>query len=426
MTPFEYLPAFVRAFFGLAALLVCLADIAVTVLAAVKKRYKVIVFAVVLFAPVYFIWQVIFDLTLPGDEVSARAVSHALGGLPWISWLSTLLLAAIASGLLLRYVIKYDKSFITPGAIKLFLDKMPCGICCWLDNGKVLFSNICMNDLCVALTGEPLLNGYVFLDFVKDGIHKVDGKVWRFSCRDFASGGETLHEMIASDITTEYAKTASLERDKSELSRINRELNEYTLNIDETVRMQEILQAKVNIHDEMNRLMLSTAAVDAGETAELDRIFSMWDRNALLLCLEAERSADTNAADAFVKLAEALKIRLIQRGELPEALSEEQRALFYTAAQEAVANAAKHAGAKTLEISFYETDGFVECSFTNDGRLSSGEVKFTGGLSNLTALAQKQDVSVTAVGGGSFKLILRFPKKGRKISRSDDDYLNQA
>ena len=266
-----------------------------------------------------------------------------------------------------------------------------------------------MNRLCLALTGSPLLNGNQFRDAAADRILPIDGKVWRFSCRELAFDGEPLWELIASDITPEYAKTQALERDKAELSQLNRDLQAHYLSIDEVIRRQEILQARVNIHNEMNRLMLSTTAADGKDAAALDRIFSLWERNALLLCFEAEEPADRNAADSLDRLASALGVRLVRQGALPQTLTQ-QRGLFWSAAQEAMANAVKHAGAKTLTVSVEETDAALLCRFTNDGAVPSVPPRFTGGLANLALLAERQGAEVSAQIGGQFTLTLRFPK----------------
>lgn len=410
MTSFDTLSALVRALFLLWALLLCLANIGSAVLAAVKNRYRFAVIALMLFAPVYFMWQAMFDFSLFGTTEKITGISRALCGLPWIVWLAAFAVLTLTSAILLVRNIEYDKNFITPGAIKLYLDEIPCGVCCWRDNGRVLLANIRMNELCVAVMNSPLLNGNHFCDAVKDGIMTVDGRVWRFSCRDISLDGENLHEMIASDITTEYAKNRALEKDKEELSMLNRELQEYYLTIDNTVRRQEILQAKVNIHDEMNRLMLSTTAVNSEDSAELNRIFSLWEKNALLLCMEAEETADTKESNSLEQLAEALKIRLIWQGALPPALSERQRSLFFSAAKEAIINAVKHAEAKTMNISFSETETAIFCYFTNNGKNPHETVKFTGGLQNLSILAGKQGATVSVSSDQEFTLSLCLPK----------------
>ena len=411
MTGFITLSALARAAFALWALLLCLTCLASAVLAVVRRRSLYIAPALLLFAPTYLLWQVLFDLRLFGVSEKAAALSGFFGAVPWLTWLASFVLFTLAAALLLGSNLRYGRAFLTPGAVKLFLDQVSCGVCCWRDNGRVLLSNICMNRLCAALTGGRLLNGNQFRDAVMGGILTVDGRVWRFSCRDFVSEGELLHEMIASDITTEYAKTQALERDQAELSQLNQRLAAYYQSIDDTVRKQEILQAKVSIHDEMNRLMLSTTAAKPEDAGELDRIFSLWEQNALLLCREANETADAKASDRLDRLASAIGIRLIWQDAIPVTLTEEQRSLLYFAAQEAAVNAVKHAEAKKMQVSFSETEAEVFCRLTNDGRVPSGAVRFTGGLLNLSLLAGKQGASVSAETDGAFTLALRFPKK---------------
>lgn len=410
MTAFADLSALLRGLFALWALLLCLAVLAGAVLAVVQKRFFQTALALPLLAPIYLLWQVIFDLSLFGMTPEAAGISRTLGALPWPLWLLALLFLSLpALGLLFRSL-RYDRTNLTPGTVKLFLDRLPSGVLCWKENGRVLLANDCMNRLCMELTGEALLSGNQFRDAVAEGIRTVDGRVWRFSCRELHLNGETLHEMIASDITSEYAKTQALEQDKAELSALNLELQEYYRSIDDTVRRQEILQAKVNIHDEMNRLMLSTTAADVTDVQALDRIFSLWEQNALLLCMEAENAGEVREADGLEQLAAALGLRLLWKGELPEALTQPQRSLFYSCAREAMANAVKHAQAKTMEVSFAETETVLCCRFTNDGKLPSGSVRSTGGLANLSTLAKRQEASVDVRVTDTFTLTLSFPK----------------
>lgn len=406
---FDNLSSLVRAFFALWGLLLCLTNVGNTLWALSKKKYLFAALAFLLLLPAYFLWQVVFDRILSEKTGEATAVTQTACAQSWVWWLFAFLLLSVAAIFVLGYNIRYNKNFITPGSIKVFLDEIPCGVCCWRDNGRVLFSNICMNRLCVSLTGGPLLNGNQFCAAVADGIPEVEGKRWRFVCRDIFLNGERLHEMIASDVTTEYAKTQALERDKQELSRLNRELKEYNRSIDDTVRRQEILQAKVNIHDEMNRLMLSTVVAEREDAETLDKIFALWEQNALLLCMEGE-VADQKAVGRIEQLADALKIRLFRQN-LPAALTEEQRSLLFFAAQEAIANAAKHARATEMTISFDEKEGNLTCFFVNDGAMPKEAVVFSGGLANLARLAEKQDATVSVDVGEKFSLRLRFSKK---------------
>ncbi len=408
MSSFASLSALLRAGFALWTLLLCVMNLGSAVLAAIRKRSRSALPATALLALSYFLWQVIFDWSLCGGTERAMAVTRSLAGLPWADWAAALVLLGLGSAALLGSCLRSDLAVISPETIKLYLDQVPCGVCCWRDSGRVLFSNVCMNRLCQAITNGPLLNGCAFREAVTDGILPVEDRVWRFSSRRFFLNGEPLHELIASDITTEYLKTQALERDKAELSSLNRELQDYYLSMDDMIRRQEILQARVNIHDEMNRLMLSTMAARGGDADALDRVFSLWEQNALLLGREAE--PDQATAAMAEQLAAALGLRLIWQDPLPETLTGRQLSLFGSALQEAIVNAVKHAKATSMTISFRETAEHLVCRFTNDGPAPDGGVRCSGGLANLSLLAGQQHASVSASCGEGFSLLLHFPK----------------
>jgi len=412
MMSFATLYALSRAFIALWALLLCLVNAASSVIATIRKRYFYTIFSVILFAPVYLLWQTAFDFSLSLKSGVCADLTGKLCSLPVIYWIAALAVFSLATVILFSLNIRYDRTYITSGTIKTYLDRIPCGICCWRGNGRVLFSNICMNELCVAVTKGALLNGNQFHDAVKDGIKSVDGKVWRFSSREITVDGETLYEMIASDLTAEYSKTQALERDKAELSRLNSELREYYMSIDESVKRQEILQAKMNIHDEMNRLMLSTVAADSDDSQALDRIFSLWEQNALLLCMETDGNVYVQQTDALDSLAKALGTELFWNGNLPDILDKKQKELFFFTAQEALINAVKHAQAKRFEISFEKDGTSLVCRFSNDGKLPEGEVHFEGGLANIRRLAEKQNASVYTEIGEKFTLVLKYRPNG--------------
>lgn len=395
--------------FGLWTLLLCCTGIVSLVLSAAIKQYRYGLLSLVPFAPSYLLWQVAFNLYRFGAE-QAAPISIRLGGMPWLFWFLALMMLTIFAALPLYLIIRRSKTYITPLAIKRCADSMTCGICCWRDNGHIIFSNDCMNNLCTTLTGAPLMNGNHFRDAVSDGILSVADSVWSFTCRDLEFDGGPLHEMVASDVTEIFAKADALREDNEVLSQLNEELKAHSLKIDEAVRRQEILQAKVNIHDEMNRLMLSTVATDIENEEELNSIFALWERNALLLCFEADEKKGENATLQIDKLARALGVHLAWTTGLPEALTPKQRELFFAAAQEAIANAVKHGEAKNMKIFFAQTESELCCCFENDGNIPKGDIHFTGGLSNLSILAGEQNASVAANTGETFRLSLIFSK----------------
>ena len=410
MTLFLELSFAGRTVFGLWTLLLCLAGIISLVLACSVKRYFYALGSVSLFIPSYILWQVtVCFLYLPEQELTSLSAVW-LGRLPYVVWSIVLLLLTVGFLVILYQIRRYSKKYITPLTIERCADELTCGICYWQDNGHVVFSNACMNSLSIQLTGKPLVDGIRLRKAITDTIMPVGDRVWQFSLRDIAYGKEYLHELIASDVTELYAESRTLEADNARLAKMNEDLKVYGLKIDEAVRRQEMLQAKVNIHDEMNRLMLSTIAADLENDEELNRIFALWERNALLLCMESNEYSNKDAVKQLEELAQALGIQLLWNSEPPESMTSKQRELLFAAAQESITNAVKHAQAKMMKISFAETQKDIQCTFENNGDVPGGDIHFTGGLANLAVLAKEHNAAVSAETGEMFRLSLRFSK----------------
>ncbi|MBQ9530900.1 MAG: hypothetical protein IJR70_02395 [Eubacterium sp.] len=408
MVSFSMLPALLRSLFALWTLLLCLINIGSGVLAAVKKHLAYTAFAILLFVPSYFMWQVIFDYSLIEKMKHISEITQRIVLFPTAYLLIAFVALTIASAVLFLRNIKFDRTFITPGTIKLYLDKVPCGICCWRENGRILFSNVCINELCMEVSSTPLLNGNHFNETVKDGILKIGDKVWRFVCNEIELDGEKLREMIASDITDENAKTEALKNDNARISQLNRELQDYYISIDESVKRTEILQAKMNIHDEMNRLMLLTVSCDKEDVKKLDKVFSLWEQNSLLLCMEADKKASNQKSESLNALAKSLGINLKWDMMIPKTLTDEQKELFFFTSQEALINAVKHAAAKEMTISAESGEGEVVFRFTNNGKIPTSEIHYEGGLANIEYLAGKQGATVSVELSEAFTLVLQI------------------
>jgi hypothetical protein len=127
-----------------------------------------------------------------------------------------------------------------------------------------------MNDICFSLLGRTLQNGVALYDSVKGKpIHALsDGTAVSFRHRLLTFDGAPLHELIADDITELYEKNEQLRADNERSRRLPENMKAYGETLTDTVRRQEILQAKANIHDEMKRMILATGKTiqDGSET----------------------------------------------------------------------------------------------------------------------------------------------------------------
>ena len=166
MTPLQSLSELFRSFLSLFALIFCIVGFFSIILSVIRKRFRFAVLSLIPLFANYFMWQVLFDIHLSKEGVGAAQISLTLSKLPALVWIAALILSAFSGAMILVSVIRYGKRSITPAAVKLCLDGMPCGVCCWSQGGRVLFSNVCMNRLCLELTGGPLLNGNSFFEAV--------------------------------------------------------------------------------------------------------------------------------------------------------------------------------------------------------------------------------------------------------------------
>ena len=414
MTAFLNLTSPVRCLFLLWGLLNCFAAIVCMVYGLRQKQRRYALSALPCFGASFFLWEIMTDVANFYLREPHNAFCLRCAEMPWLLFAGVLLLCMAVSAGILRCSLRYHKSHITPDSIRICADLMPCGICYWQDGGKVIFANTCMTELCFALLGTALQNGEELSAAVSEPILPIGKQVWSFTSRTVQLKGAPLHELIAADITELYAKTAKLKAENEEIARYNEALRTYHLHIDETVRQREILQAKVNIHDEMNKLMLTTVAAGSEGGGSLDDAFALWQSNALLLCREAANE-DGGSVENLERIAAALKIKLIWHHPLPDGMEKKQRSLFFSAAQEAIANAFKHAGVRTLTIDCIPTADGVLCEFGNKGRLPDSPVSFTGGLGNLKSLAEWQGAEVFVSVSDRFTLTLFLPKEPKNL-----------
>ncbi|MBR6381169.1 MAG: hypothetical protein IKS07_05785, partial [Lachnospiraceae bacterium] len=287
-------------------------------------------------------------------------------------------------------------------------------LCYFLEEGRCILVNHRMNEICRELFGTTLQNGASFYEAVKDRkIRELpDGTAVSFRHRVLRDRGEVLHELVADDITELYRKTEKLRRDNERAAQLAAGMRAYGENITDTVRGQEILQARANIHDEMNRMILMTkkSMEDPAGEEERRQILNMWKTQVLLLCKEADSAKSRNTVLDLNALASAIGLNVEWDG-MPGTESTKALALFLAAAREAMTNASKHAQAGTIYIRVTEEAGALRAVFRNDGLQPGGPVPETGGLKNLRRRIEsaggKMETEVTK----GYTLTVTIPKE---------------
>lgn len=333
----------------------------------------------------------------------------------WLCLAGILVLLGLGAAILHRLIV-WSRSHVSQTSIKESLDNLPSGLAFYEDDGSCLLVNHTMNHISVCLTGQAVLDGRVLEAAARSGdmLVDADGRKYQMTHRLLAYGNGSIHELVADDVTELHKKTRELSESNAELAEMVRKMRQYSLNIDESVRKQEILQAKVQIHDEMNRLLLATGNAASGAVAreDLQKILFTWQNNALLLCKEADHEPTGNTEQDLQTLASIIGMTIEWDGRLQ---TRETRVLqlFELATREALSNAAKHAKAGHLYVRLRESKDRLAVTYTNDGIAPGGEIRPAGGLKDLCRVLENAGGSVSVSAEPAFALTITIPLGGK-------------
>ena len=192
---------------------------------------------------------------------------------------------SVETAALMRRNYKWNRTHITDFSIKEAVDLLPAGVCAYEDSGRLFIKNAVMERLCQAMTGELLLNGALFEKSVYSYPTKeVMGdktiyvlpseEVIIFSKETLVIDGNRLTLLAAFDMTEEYAKTQILLQKRKAVQELNSKLMSYNRDIVSIITSQEILNAKVKIHDELGAGLLAIKhyLIKGGDHAEKEQI----------------------------------------------------------------------------------------------------------------------------------------------------------
>ena len=328
-----------------------------------------------------------------------------------IGWILLIAGITIISITLASFFRHWKGEHITPMSVKDSMDMLDAGLCYWEEGGRIILSNKKMDEICLALTGEVLLNGEKFYECIdSECVPMPDGRIQYFSLNEVEFDDKKIQELVASDVTELYKKNEMLELETSSLRKMNDSLRRYNQNIEETVRKQEILDTKVYIHDEMNRLMLITTAMTETTLPEEDfrSVLTLWRNNAVLLGNKTEKKEEADVCE-IDKLAKLLGIHVIWEGIPFSDIPEKFRELLVMITREAIANAVKHAEAKAVTIDVEKREEELAITIRNDGQRPMAYKKEGGGLSNIRRLIEAQRGRLEVVAEEQFVLCVTFP-----------------
>ena len=331
----------------------------------------------------------------------------AVGALP--AWA-----LALAEGLLAvplvyaaRETRRYRDSHLTPDSLKETMDLLPVGVAFAEADGTVVFRNLVMDQLSLSLTGALLTDLPRFRAAAGEEPLALNGRVWQLDFHDFKV--KPLTQLTATDITEQAAILAGLEANNKKLKDIRLRLEIYNRQADRIIIAQELLTARMTVHDELGHILLESrhylndpAALDAALLLK-----SLKNTNTYLL---REYEQDDTARDALadaIDMAETIGVEVTIAGGIPQ--EEPGRGLLAAAIQECAANAVKHAGGSALTVRIRKEENGTRFSLESDGRPPSGPIQEAGGLLSLRALTESKGGRMVIESAPAFRLVIFLP-----------------
>ena len=343
----------------------------------------------------------------------------------WISrspWIVVAAIEAAFAALLcvsLIAVRRYRRKNLSQSAIKETVDMLPVGICFSKADGTVVLKNLLADSLCYELTGSSLNDANAFWESIEaTGEHRdlvtivmlPSGKAIICQKSEITVDDTPYIQLIASDITEQYQITSELREKNQKLLDIQKRMKSYGTMAARLAMTEEILRARVSVHDEMGHLLLSGKYyLDHPGAGDKERLLEMERFTHLLLMREGEEPDEMthDPVEDALTAARAMGVTVAVSGDLPD--SDKQKKLLGQAIRECAANAVKHASGDRMDVRLISGGERFTANLTTNGDPPAEPIRESGGLLNLRRMIEGAGGMMTVSAKPQFALTCVLP-----------------
>ena len=334
--------------------------------------------------------------------------------LPYVIWLFAIIGSLCHFCLYLKAIRLLESTQFSQDTIKETLDLLPAGICIGDAGGKVVMANAAMTDYYRQFTGGLLLSIHSLREEIlrrgtkRDDSYLIrmdDGKVLRFDMQRIMADGRECDQYLAFDVTEQMVIVDRLAEDNARLRDIQYRMKAYSVRAAEMFMEQEILAARVAVHDGLGDLLLTCRYFfENPETTDREGLLRMMKETNTYLLREAEepRAERDHYMDAL-RMARGIGVTVHVEGQVPGEGA--ARRIIGLAVSECAANTVKHAGGDTVTV---RIDG-ERIEITNNGTPPEGPIVETGGLRSLRRMTEEIGGEMQVAWEGGFRLTIRVP-----------------
>lgn len=413
-----------RALYGIVAILLAVAVIAILVMVcALHMRKRYLLFAVALTAETLFVLQGVMDVYYD-KVIYFDFFARIIENMPYYVVNIVMCFIGISEFTFFIVLWRKKKNMLTQGGIKESLDTLPDGVCFFSGDGRTLLVNEQMNRICGELFDTEILNGELFWKQLKGSEEKElqrgsrkasvvtvrtkDGKIWENRRNVLHIGKTEICELVAHDVTEQYGLSQELEERNKKLVQINERLCKYSYEVERITAENEILNAKIQVHDNVGRSLLAFRSYFMQPEEERDRegLLLLWRYTIAVLRKETIHVEDSSDWELLLKAAQAVDVTIMRKGELPK--NKKERKIAISAIHECLTNTVKHANGSELYCSIHARDTGMMLELRNNGLPPVETIQETGGLKNLRRIVENAGGSMTIESTPHFVLRVEF------------------
>ena len=386
-------------------------------------KWKIAVSSVWLFASCLFMVCLLSDHQRRQDTLSYKPILYSL---PIYALVISVILLTVYLILAIRREQKECNNTLSPWSVYEAVNNVPCGVCFSDDLGRIILSNVIMQELCRILTGNYLQNFEIFRNAinsepVQKNIVKLnsdsnvfyfpDGSVWMF--QEYQLKEPDLKgyvQTVAINVSELYYNNEKIKSNNEKLEQLNRKLEEMYEKIGDEIREQETLAMKMKVHDNFGRSLLSIRRI-LEKKEEPDNMRAQLETLKQQVYILTSSTAD-NKEDQYEdteKHARELGISIQIQGNYPDDLI--YGWLTDRALRECVTNCARHAHGTAVYVEIKRNMDGYQIQITNDGEPPLKNAKEGGGLSALRKAVEAEHGTMKTFFEPAFYLFLNFPLK---------------
>ena len=386
-------------------------------------KWKIAVSSVGLFASYFFMVGLLSDHQRRQDTLPCKPILYSL---PIYALVISVILLTVHLILAIRREQKECNNTLSPWSVYEAVNNVPCGVCFSDALGRIILSNVIMQELCRILTGDYLQNFEIFRNAinsepVQKNIVKLnsdsnvfyfpDDSVWMF--QEYQLKEPDLKgyvQTVAINVSELYYNNEKIKSNNEKLEQLNRKLEEMYEKIGDEIREQETLAMKMKVHDNFGRSLLSIRRI-LEKKEEPDNMRKQLENLKQQVYILTSSTAD-NKEDQYEdteKHARELGISIQIQGNYPDDLI--YRRLTDRALRECVTNCARHAHGTAVYVEIKRNMDGYQIQITNDGEPPLKNAKEGGGLSALRKAVEAEHGTMKTFFEPAFYLFLNFPLK---------------